>query len=101
MSKRAPNRRLVPGLLLLALIAAVWASLALETPLPVERNEKPPTIGQKNAAGDEERISPLPRFDPLDDEVPFGFGEVGLLPAVVEALGDSGCDIDDPFSTCQ
>ncbi len=97
MSKRAPNRRLVPGFLLLILIAAVWASLALEAPLPTVDNEELPAARLER----EEPSRPAPRREPLDGEVPLGFGEVGLLPAVVEALGDSNCDIDDPFSTCQ
>ena len=38
----------------------------------------------------------------IDAEQLVGFGELGLLPSLLQSLGPVGqCDFDDAFSTCQ
>ncbi len=46
--------------------------------------------------------SSRPSSGSLESEELVGLGELGLLPSLIQSLSPStGCDLDDPFSSCQ
>ncbi len=72
--------------------------------MPLLNGNLESTLEQSSGAGAEvtEEAVTRRRSRDIDSEQLVGFGELGLLPSLLQSLGPVGqCDFDDAFSTCQ